>query len=210
MSCLIHEIANDNSYELRQVLKNIISKIGIFNTCQILACQFQSHDREEEEEKCKNEDLPFQFNKFAYNLGFLKKSQMNEYNDRLANLKYSCSSYSDTEKVTTPQYKDSFSFNPFKNLKNLHKNENVKLEEETPLLASELKSETNSKKTKNELFEEGIEKGDPIMYSPSSYSGILNSHESSMRGKEIKDEDGYFNNGNMIMIEKEHEDVDKI
>ena len=205
ISCLIPEAPNDSSYEIRQVLRNIVSKIGIFHSCQILAFQFQSFT--EESFPYKNEELPFQFVKCAGKLGFLKEAQMNEYNDRLINLKYSCSSISDTEKNNYPQQQSSFSFNPFKNLKNMPKNDNDRVELNGSIFVSDNKSERESKKLKNESSEEQMDKVEPIMYSPSSYSGFLNSRDSSAKVKGIREDSDFLNCGNLVMIEKEQDDI---
>ena len=202
ISCLIPEDPNDSFYEIRQALRNIVSKIGIFHACQILAYQFQSFS--ENKSLYKNEELPFQFIKSAGRLGYIKEAQMNEYTDRLMNLRYSCSSVSDTEKNNISQHQNSFSFNPFKNLKNIQKNENLRVEIDSPFLVSENKSETESKKQKNEE----MERAEPILYSPSSYSGFLNSHDSSVKVQEIRDDEDYLLNcQNLVMIEKEQEDM---
>lgn len=207
ISCLIPEAPNDSSYEIRQVLRNIVSKLGIFHSCQILAFQFQNFT--EESLPYKNEELPFQFVKCAGKLGFLKEAQMNEYNERLINLKYSCSSISDTEKNNNPQQQSSFSFNPFKTLKNMPKNDNYRVElDNGSIFVSDNKSERESnKKQKNESSEEQMDKIEPIMYSPSSYSGFLNSRDSSVKGKGIREDSDFLNCGNLVMIEKEQDDI---
>lgn len=129
---------------------------------------------------------------------------MNDYQDKLNYLKNSSNSSTDYEKTKHFQIKESsFSFNPFKNLK---KEDFSLIEVDTPAIASNTK--INSKiKDKNELLELNEEKIDHLLYS-SSYSGILNSHDSSIRTKGMKEfnfnQEEEFNSSNMIMIENEH------
>lgn len=186
------------------MLRAIFCRIGNFSSCQILAATFEGLEEKPPEQRPRTDDLPSIFIKAAFELGFLKESQMNEYNERLTSIKNSCSSLCETDKNIATQIKDSFSFNPFKNMKNLPKGENEKSETDTPLLLVDNKSET---KNDDDLGE----KPEAVVYSPSSYSGILNSHESSsLKTKEMKENEFLFEkNENLVMIQKENVEYDQ-
>ena len=202
INCIFPD-ANDNHYEVHNLFKNIISKIGIFKSCQTIAMVFSNYDEKKQNILEKDEDFSFLFIKAAFVLNYLKETQMNEYMERLMNLKYSCSSLSDADKNL-----HSFSFNPFKEIKN----ENLQkyqysMDLETPNLVNknDIKSEINefsekTDKSKNDMNEDGFfEKNDPMFFSPSSYPGTLNSHESSMRFKNEVDD----LQTNLVLVEKE-------
>lgn len=134
-------------------------------------------------------NFPFDFIQEAYNLGFLKESLRNEYSSRYKNIQ-------NNEK--TSEFKDSFSFNPHNNAIEIKNNNELSpLEWETPYM-NHSKLIGSSENTK------GIEgEGEGYKYSPSSYSGILNSRESSSKFKEsFKEEEGNVLN-NLIIVEKE-------
>ena len=219
LSCIFCNQMDNNFYEAKQIFKNIISKISLFNTCNTLAFlysnyqepskKYDENEKINENDKEIEEDFSLQFIKAAHSLGFIKETQMNEYCEILLNLGYAFSYSSENDKLI--QYKDpSFSFNPFKNIKSEDtKKSNFYFDLETPnLIKSETKSEKNEKSDflgsatlKNDLTSDFGEKGELIPLSPSSYSGFLNSHDSSFRNKGLKEED-FLNN--MILVEKEH------
>ncbi len=215
LSCIFCDQMDHNFFEAKQIFKNIISKINLFNTCQILVFLYSNYPEtskkfyENENDKEIGEDYPLQFIKAAYSLGFIKETQMNEYCERLLNLGYALSFSSENDNQN--QYKDpSFSYNLFKNIENENtKKSNFYFDLETPNLAkNELKSEKNEKSEflgsstlKNDITDDFGEKGELIPLSPSSYSGLLNSYESSFRTNGLKEEE-FLNK--MIFVEKEH------
>lgn len=187
LTALFQDSDTQQAFELRQLFKNLISKLGIFNATQTLSALYFQIQRNGNI-PISSLNFPYDFITEAYNLGFLKESLRNDYSSRYKSIQ-------NNEK--TSEFKDSFSFNPYNNaIETKNNNELSPLDWETPYM-NHSKFIGSSENTK------GIEVEGEYKYSPSSYSGILNSRESSSKFKEsFKEEEGNIPN-NLIIVEKE-------
>lgn len=173
---------------MKELFREIIHKLGGFKTTQTLASLYTKLGACTKEILQKEvENLPLNFLQEASNLGYLKEKKKDEYLSKFRSLYL-------PSPTQIQNIKDSFSFNPLKN--KIQQQESSPLEWNTPSISG------FQPKTQNEMnLKRGIEmnENDGKMYSPSSYSDFMNSHQSSLKWKSKDDEES----NNLVIVENE-------